>query len=139
MNIKNIESILQSIPVEVRKAEGLKLDFALGLVRLLEKNKIPYNDFAKAVGVSPAYISKVLRGDTNVTIETMVKLANGANGDVHIRVADLGKNFCWAGKHNGRRASSNASQALRRSNYSMPLNSYKKDSDISVPLAGAAG
>jgi transcriptional regulator with XRE-family HTH domain len=138
MNMKNLDNLLQSIPEATRKSEGLKLDFALGLVRLLEKNQIAYGDYAKSVGVSPAYISKVLRGDTNVTIETMVKLATGAKGDVHIRVTDTGKNFCWAGKHNGRRASAIASQSSYRSRAVFRASSYKEIGDKFILADGAA-
>ena len=96
-------TIANLIPECVRKAEGLKLDFALAINQMLEKRDITYADFARSVGVSPAYVSKVLRGDTNLTIETMVKLAMGVDGEVHLKITNAGKMYCWDKRYAGRR------------------------------------
>ena len=103
MNISMLDLIGHNVSEDMVRAESLKLDFALGLMNLLKKNDISFSQLAKNVGTSQAYVSKVLRGDTNVTIETMVKLASGAKGQVHLRVSDAGKNFCWAGRTTPRR------------------------------------
>ena len=41
---------------------------------MVEKN-ITKTDLAKKIGVSKAYITKVLRGEANFTVETMVKFS----------------------------------------------------------------
>lgn len=43
---------------------------------------------AKRIASSPAYISKVFRGDSNLTIESMVKLARATGGQLDIRIVD---------------------------------------------------
>jgi len=47
---------------------------------------LSYADLAKKMGTSAAYISKVFRGDTNLTIESMVKLARATGGQLDARV-----------------------------------------------------
>ena len=39
---------------------------------------------AEKIGTSPAYITKILRGDTNFTLDSMVKIANVLNCDLTI-------------------------------------------------------
>ena len=68
--------------------EKAKLDFSLGLEKQRRASKLTYAAIAEKIGTSAAYITKVFRGDTNVTIETMVKLARAAGGQVNIQIVD---------------------------------------------------
>jgi transcriptional regulator with XRE-family HTH domain len=43
---------------------------------------------ANKLSTSAAYISKVFRGDTNLTIESMVKLARATGGRIEINIVD---------------------------------------------------
>lgn len=55
----------------------------------------PRTSLAEAAGVSPAYITKVLRGDENLTVETMAKLALAMGGKVRIHIAGLEAETRW--------------------------------------------
>lgn len=44
---------------------------------------------AKEIGASPAYISRVMRGDVNFTLETMTKLALATGGKLHVSIAEV--------------------------------------------------
>lgn len=55
--------------------EHAKLEVSLAMERERRKSGLSYKSLAEKLGTSPAYISKVFRGDANLTIETMVKLA----------------------------------------------------------------
>lgn len=68
--------------------EQAKLDFAMSLEGQRLRSRLSYADLAKKLGTSAAYVSKVFRGDSNVTIESMVKLSEAAGGRLEIRVAD---------------------------------------------------
>ncbi len=63
-----------------------KTQFTEDLCALMEKRGVSRSDLASRVGVKPAYVTKVLRGDTNFTIESMVKLVRALEGrlDVHV-------------------------------------------------------
>ena len=68
--------------------ESAKLEFALALEQQRRAAGLSYADLAKKMGTSAAYISKVFRGDTNLTIESMVKLALATGGQMDARILD---------------------------------------------------
>jgi transcriptional regulator with XRE-family HTH domain len=68
--------------------EQLKLDFSISLEKRRKNAGLSYADLAKKIGTSPAYISKIFRGDANFTIESMVKLSRATGGRVDLRIID---------------------------------------------------
>jgi transcriptional regulator with XRE-family HTH domain len=62
------------------------LDFTEGLHRIMEANGVSRSDLARRLGVSAAYITKVLRGNINFTVDSMVRLVRAAGGEVRIQV-----------------------------------------------------
>jgi len=77
----NFEKVFE----EIEKAddywiEKAKLEFAVELEALLRKNRISYVELARRIGSSPPYITKVMGGTTNFTLQSMVKLARAAGG-----------------------------------------------------------
>ncbi len=71
--------------------QAAKLDFALGLHHLMEENELSRADLARKIKKSDAYVTKVLRGDSNFTIDTMVSLVRALDGALHIKVCDRTK------------------------------------------------
>jgi len=76
-------------------AESNKIGFAFEIERAIAVNGISQNKLADMIGVSPAYISKVLRGDANLTIETMTKFADAIGKVLHLYLANKGANVEW--------------------------------------------
>lgn len=68
--------------------EQLKLDFSISLEKRRKNAGLSYADLAKKIDTSPAYISKIFRGDANFTIESMVKLSRATGGKVDLRIVD---------------------------------------------------
>lgn len=66
--------------------ESAKLDFAMRLEKQMQSVGLSYANLAKKMGTSAAYISKVFRGDTNMTIETMVKLSRASGARLNIEI-----------------------------------------------------
>ena len=66
---------------------SLILDFTEGLHKMMEANEVSRSELARRLGVSPAYITKVLRGNVNFTLDSMVRLARAAGGEVSLQVA----------------------------------------------------
>ncbi|MFM2276240.1 MAG: hypothetical protein RL211_2112 [Pseudomonadota bacterium] len=88
-----LSSSLKSYFDEARKTDGYwaekaKIDFSIALDSQRDYAKVTYAEIAKRLGSSPAYVSKVFRGDTNLTIESMVKLARSIGGQLDIRIVD---------------------------------------------------
>jgi transcriptional regulator with XRE-family HTH domain len=71
------------------------LQFTLAVTRLMRSDKISGKKLAAELGISPAQVSKVLKGGENVTIETMVKFADALGAVVHIHVAKKGVAVQW--------------------------------------------
>ena len=68
-------------------AASIILDFTEGLNKIMKANSVTRSDLARRLGVSPAYITKVLRGNVNFTVDSMVRLVRAAGGEVQIQVA----------------------------------------------------
>lgn len=71
----------------VGMAEEEKLSFAVYIDRRMKELGISRSELAEKIGSSPAYISKVLRGDKNLTIESMAKLAWHVDAKLHIYIS----------------------------------------------------
>lgn len=82
--IKNLKSS------EVFHVEAAKLEFALELKRVMERENITRTDLAERLKVSKPMVSKLLRGDANLTIETMVKCCRSVGGSLFIRIVREG-------------------------------------------------
>jgi transcriptional regulator with XRE-family HTH domain len=72
-------------------AASMILDFTEGLHEIMKANGVTRSGLARRLGVSPAYITKVLRGNVNFTVDSMVRLVRAAGGEVSIHVAPKGK------------------------------------------------
>lgn len=66
--------------------EAAKLDFALELKRAMDREKVTHAELAERLGVSRPMVSKLLGGDANVTIETMVKATRCLNSTLHLKM-----------------------------------------------------
>lgn len=66
--------------------DSAKLDFALALENRRRQSGKSYSDVAISMKTSPAYISKVFRGDANLTIESMVKLARNLGCHLDVKL-----------------------------------------------------
>jgi transcriptional regulator with XRE-family HTH domain len=66
--------------------EKAKLHFSIELNRLFKQSGMTQKSLSEKLDSSPAYITKVFRGDANFTIETMVKLARAVDGELQIHI-----------------------------------------------------
>jgi transcriptional regulator with XRE-family HTH domain len=84
---------LRQFLTEARKGdsywvEKVKLQFALILDERRKATGMTCKAMADKIGASAPYITKVLRGDENLTIESMVKLAHSTGGRLQLSIAD---------------------------------------------------
>ncbi len=63
---------------------GAILDFTESLVREMERQGLTRIELARRLGVTPAYVTKVLRGKVNFTLATMVRLARALDGELRV-------------------------------------------------------
>jgi len=75
--------------------EGLIVDFTEELARWMKEKKVSRSELATRIGHSPAYITKVLRGNANFTAATMAKLAKAVGAEVRIHLAPSECRTTW--------------------------------------------
>jgi len=89
--MKTIEQVHEEIQAALKaaretheyRAEGASIEFTNAMVTRMRQLDVSRSELAARIGVNPAYISKILRGDTNFSLETMVKIANALDSDFH--------------------------------------------------------
>lgn len=70
--------------------EAAVIQFTEGLCRRMEEKKISKAELARRMGTSRAYVTRLLGGEANFTLGTMVKLALAVDGSLEVRIADKG-------------------------------------------------
>ena len=68
--------------------EVAKLSFAVSLEARRKAAGLNYSALAQKLGTSAAYITKIFRGDSNLTLESMVKLARATDSKLEVRVVE---------------------------------------------------
>ncbi|WP_299437675.1 helix-turn-helix transcriptional regulator [uncultured Rhodospira sp.] len=77
------------------QAARLSLDFTESLATRMDALRMTRADLARAIGKSPAYVSKILNGDTNFTLETMAALALAVDGEINLRLCGRDDRVMW--------------------------------------------
>jgi predicted XRE-type DNA-binding protein len=86
---KNLSSFVESAKSDdFYWVEKIKFDFAIELDRCRRDLNMTAAEFAKELGVSRAYMSKLFRGDVNLTIKSMVKLARTVGARISLSTRD---------------------------------------------------
>lgn len=67
---------------------GPVLEFSDELSQWMEEKKVSRAELARRIGTSRAYITKLLGGNANFTLLTMVKLAMALDGALHVHISD---------------------------------------------------
>lgn len=70
-------------------------DFTDDLLKKMTAREMTNAALAKAADVSPAYVTKILRGSENFTLETMTKLAMAVGGKVRVHISDQSTRTHW--------------------------------------------
>ena len=73
--------------MKMDQAESAKVDFATSIDKAIRDKHWTRKEFAEAIGATPAWVTKVLRGDVNLTIETMAKLASAVGWNLNISIS----------------------------------------------------
>jgi transcriptional regulator with XRE-family HTH domain len=71
------------------RAEGASIRFTEDLVARMKASGLTRSALAEKIGSSPAYVTKILRGDTNFTLDSMVKIANALGCELTIGLQPL--------------------------------------------------
>jgi plasmid maintenance system antidote protein VapI len=69
--------------------EEAKLGFAIQLKRAMDRERVTPSELASRLGVSRPMVSKLLGGEANVTLETMVKATNCLGSKLHVNISSM--------------------------------------------------
>lgn len=101
--MKTIEQIHEEIQAALKaaretheyRAEGASIEFTNAMLTRMRQVGVSRSKLAAKIGVNPAYISKILRGDTNFSLETMVKIANALESQFRCHLQPAGAKSQW--------------------------------------------
>ena len=98
--VETAGSIFRRLADESRQShihdlEGALLAFCVDLNRRMEARGMTRKELAEAIGVKPAYVSRALRGDQNLTLKTMVRMARAVEGKLRVGVGDADRDGRW--------------------------------------------
>lgn len=79
------------------------VEFIDSLCRLMKRRNIKRAELARRLGTSRAYVTKLLSGNANFTLATMVKVAMAVEGALHTHVADKEAIVHWVENFIGER------------------------------------
>lgn len=82
-------------PTPAYQAEKLAVAFLAELNAFMQAHDVSNAELARRAGVSPAYITKLFRGSSNLSIETLTKFANAVGCKVHLHLANNGADVRW--------------------------------------------
>ncbi len=94
--------------------EGAVLEFTLDLLHRMEEQNISRADLARRMGTSRAYITRLLGGDANFTLMTMVKLSMAVGGALHVHISDQKAATRWQDTLPGEKAVASEPEAPAR-------------------------
>ena len=77
------------------QAEKLAVAFLAELNAFMQAHDVSNAELARRAGVSPAYITKVFRGPSNLSLETLTKLADAVGSKVHLHLANNSADVRW--------------------------------------------
>jgi transcriptional regulator with XRE-family HTH domain len=76
-------------------AEMPIIEFTEDICRLMDEQGVSRAELARRLGTSRAYITKLLGGDANFTLQTMTKISMALGAAVHVHVAPQGTTVRW--------------------------------------------
>jgi transcriptional regulator with XRE-family HTH domain len=78
--------IASKVGAEQMLASKLKMGFVGDLWNLMKESNLTGKELAKKLDISEARVSKILKGDANLTIDTIAKLACAVNSEVSLSI-----------------------------------------------------
>jgi transcriptional regulator with XRE-family HTH domain len=72
------------------------MEFTMALAQAMKASgDIKQKDLADKLGVSPPYISSIMAGNENLTVEQMSRLAEAVGCSLHVTMAQKGLRIRW--------------------------------------------
>lgn len=59
------------------------------------RGEVSRAELARRLGTSPAYVTKILRGNANFTLDSLARIARALGGEFHFHLAPMGAETRW--------------------------------------------
>lgn len=84
---KRFADLLQSVEQSDRfQIDGLKVEISEQIYLAMNQQGISNADLARRLGKSRAYVTKLLRGNTNFTLESLIRIGRALSNEVEINL-----------------------------------------------------
>ncbi|MCK4607934.1 MAG: helix-turn-helix domain-containing protein [Gammaproteobacteria bacterium] len=84
LNKEDIAEIEEAAQIEFEVFKMLQDDISSSVIRYMADNNIGFNDLVRKMGKSPAQVSKIIKGEANLTLATIAQLYAIMGHRVHI-------------------------------------------------------
>jgi transcriptional regulator with XRE-family HTH domain len=81
---EEIKALEQAAKLEFEALKALQHDIAKAITQYMSDSNIGFNEFVRKCGKSPAQVSKIIKGEANVTLATIAQLYAVMGRTVHI-------------------------------------------------------
>jgi transcriptional regulator with XRE-family HTH domain len=82
-------------PTPTYQASALAVNFLAKVHARMQVLGMTRANLARKVGVSPAYITKLFRGSTDLSFNTMVKFSDAVDCKLHLRLVNANHRIQW--------------------------------------------
>ncbi len=86
LNPEDIAEIEAAAKLEYDSLKALQNDISKVLIQYMTENDMGFNDVVRRLGKSPTQVSKIIKGDTNLTLATVAQLFAMMGKHPHITV-----------------------------------------------------
>jgi antitoxin component HigA of HigAB toxin-antitoxin module len=74
LNEKDIAEIESAAQMEYKAIQALRDDISKAIIQYMSKNDVGFNDLVRKLGKSPSQVSKIIKGEANLTITSIAQI-----------------------------------------------------------------
>jgi len=74
LDVEEIKEIEVAAELEAEALAALQADVVKAITGYMEKNKLGFNDLVRKLGKSPTQVSRIIKGEANLTLTTVAQI-----------------------------------------------------------------
>ena len=83
---REIKEIEKNARLEAKGLQTLQHDISLALTAYMSQHELGFNEIVRQLGKSPSQVSKILKGEANITLATVAQLSALMQSTPHIQI-----------------------------------------------------
>lgn len=135
---KKVSDVIRDAQVDdVYWSEWIIGDFLEELSEQMHRQGVSRAGLASRIRSSPAHVTQVLRGNRNLTIRSMAKLARAVNAVVRVHLAPMGSSTRWLDVVHPDASELDSGSQVIKASFGAPSN--RDDFAVAASSAGSGG